>query len=382
MNPSKQRLLSLEMIRALAVLSIVFYHTQMIFSVRTGIVPFGGIFGAGIPSVYLFFVLSGFIIPFVHFGDMGRPSKLGRYFHSRFVRIYPSVWIVTLLALAVYLLGFGGADKAGKLSLGNIADSFLLLPQSGDALVNVTWTLKYEIFFYLLFSLAILRSSLGILLVILWQLATLTLYLSGRELEWSWAAFYLRPVSLEFGFGFACCFVVVNRARFTWLNNLRLVGFALAAASLMFVGAEIVMAYRPAGIAPLPEVLFFGACAAVIIGCLALLDMRQSFKTPRFLVAVGDASYSIYLVHFSTISLLAAFLTKRNWVPMNDIIFLAVALTGIFFGFLFHRWIDQPIHRFLRRREPRRATPIVAPVLAMDETMPPALFATKDAAPI
>jgi peptidoglycan/LPS O-acetylase OafA/YrhL len=382
MNPSKQRLLSLEMIRALAVLSIVFYHTQMIFSVRTGIVPFGGIFGAGIPSVDLFFVLSGFIIPYVHFADMGHPNKLGRYFHSRFVRIYPSVWIVTLLAIAVYLLGFGGADKVGKLSPGNIADSFLLLPQSGDALVNVTWTLKYEIFFYLLFALTIWRKWLGISLIALWQASTLVLYASGRELEWSWVAFYLRPISLEFGFGFVCCFVVVYRGRFTWLGRSRLVGSVLAAASATYVGAEIVKAYRSAGIAPVPEYLFFGGCAAVIIGCLALLDIRQSFKTPPFLVAVGDASYSIYLVHFSTISLFAAFLTKRGWVPMNDFVFLAVALTGISFGFLFHRWIDQPIHRLLRRRQQRRATHVATPPFSNEDARPQAIFVTKDTAPI
>jgi peptidoglycan/LPS O-acetylase OafA/YrhL len=99
---------------------------------------------------------------------------------------------------------------------------------------------------------------------------------------------------------------------------------------------------------------------------------------PRLLVLLGGASYSIYLVHFSTISLLAAFLTRGSRVPMNDAVFLGVALVGVFFGLLFHQGIDRPLHRFLRRRQ-QRAPP---PLAAAEETAPPAIFVTKDAAPI
>ncbi len=66
----KEKFESLEMLRALAALSVVFFHTQMIFTGRTGIVPFGGRFGAGSRGVDLFFVLSGFIIAYVHAGDL------------------------------------------------------------------------------------------------------------------------------------------------------------------------------------------------------------------------------------------------------------------------------------------------------------------------
>jgi exopolysaccharide production protein ExoZ len=379
MKPAREKFESLEMIRALAALSVVFFHTQIIFTARTGIVPFGGLFGAGSRGVDLFFVLSGFIIAFVHAGDLGRPGRVGHYFYSRFIRIYPSVWIMTLLALAVYLLGFGGADKAGKLTPGGIADSFFLLPQAGDALVNVTWSLKFEIFFYLLFSIAILRRSVGLWLIALWQASVLAFYLSGRQLEWSWIAFYLRPITLEFGLGVLCAWVVISRARFAPLANPWLAGGALAVAATVFLGAELVQAYDPASLAALPDFLVFGVSAAVIVISLALLDIQRRFKVPRILVMLGGASYSIYLVHFSTISLLAAFMTKGGRVPMNNAVFLAVALVGLFFGILFHHWIDRPLHRFFRSRERRAPAPAAA---STQETVPPALFVTKDHAPI
>jgi len=378
MKPAKEKFESLEMLRALAALSVVFFHTQIIFTGRTGIVPFGGLFGAGSRGVDLFFVLSGFIIAYVHAGDLGRPRRVGHYFYSRFIRIYPSVWIVSLLALAVYLLGFGGADKAGKLTPGSIVDSFLLLPQAGDALVNVTWSLKFEIFFYLLFSIAILRRSVGLWLIALWQAGILAVYLSGRQLEWSWVAFYLRPITLEFGLGVLCAWVVINRARFAPLASPRLAGSALAVAASAFVGADLVQAYDPTTLAALPDFLVFGLSAAVIVISLALLDIQRRFRVPRVLVMLGGASYSIYLVHFSTISLLAAFMTRGDRVPMNNAVFLAVALIGIFFGFAFHHWIDRPLHRFLRNRE-RRSPP---PAVITEEPIPPTIFVTKDHAPI
>jgi exopolysaccharide production protein ExoZ len=378
MSGEKQKFQSLEMIRALAALSVVFFHTQIIFTARTGIVPFGGIFGAGSRGVDLFFVLSGFIIAYVHAGDLGRPRRLFHYFYSRFVRIYPSVWIMTLLALAVYLLGFGGADKMAKLSAGSIIDSFFLLPQSGDALVNVTWSLKFEIFFYLLFSLAILRRSLGFWVIALWQAAVLLLYLSGGQLEWSWVSFYLRPITLEFGLGVGCAWLVLHRSRFQWLDPRGFLGGVLALAVLIFLGAELIEAYRPAGIAPLPEFLVFGGSAAVIVVSLALLDLKAAFVPPRLLVGLGAASYAIYLVHFSTISLLAAFITRHDRIPMNDAVFLAVAGVGILFGLLFHHWIDRPFHRFLRKRERH----LVQPAGQIEESALPAVFVSKDHASI
>jgi peptidoglycan/LPS O-acetylase OafA/YrhL len=377
MKPATEKFESLEMIRALAALAVVFFHTQIIFTGRAGIVPFGGMFGAGSRGVDLFFVLSGFIIAYVHANDLGRPGRVGHYFYSRFIRIYPSVWIVTLLALTVYLLGFGGADKADKLTPGSIVDSLFLLPQAGDALVNVTWSLKFEIFFYLLFSIAILRRSIGLWLIALWQAAVLAVYLSGRQLEWSWASFYLRPITLEFGLGMLCAFAVINRARFAPLANPWFAGGALGVAAAVFVGADLVQAYDPSRLAALPDFLVFGLSAAVIVVSLALLDIQRRFKVPRFLVMLGGASYAIYLVHFSTISLLAAFTTRGNRVPMNNAVFLAVALVGIFFGILFHHWIDRPLHRFLRSLERRSPPKVVA-----EEPVPAAIFVIKDHAPI
>ena len=61
--------------------------------------PFGGLFLFAHAGVDFFFVLSGFIIYRVHRGDIGSPHRLSRYAWRRFVRIYPTYWII--------LAGFG-----------------------------------------------------------------------------------------------------------------------------------------------------------------------------------------------------------------------------------------------------------------------------------
>jgi peptidoglycan/LPS O-acetylase OafA/YrhL len=356
MKTDRQKLQSLEVVRALAALSVVFFHTEIIFGAKTGAMPFGGIFGAGSRGVDLFFVLSGFIIAFVHKADLGRPARIGKYFFSRFVRIYPSVWIITVLALGVYLAGFGGAAKADKVSVGNFLASFFLLPQQGDALVNVTWSLKFEIFFYVLFAVAIVRRSIGILTIVVWQAAVLALYVSGERLGWSWLAYYLRPITLEFGIGVLCAWLVIYRARFTWLTPAT-ARAGVVAGSIVFIGAELGQAFEMSGLAELPDFLIFGFSAGAIVVSLAILDLARPLAPPRFLVALGGASYAIYLVHFSVISLLAALIARVGWVPMTDLTFAAVAVAGIAAGLGFHRWVDRPIHRALRRYAPRPTVP-------------------------
>ena len=109
---------------------------------------------------------------------------------------------MSAFAIALYASSFGGSAKADKLAPWSVVASVFLLPQRGDALVNVTWTLKYEIFFYALFAVAIASRRLGFVLIGLWQAATVAAWaLGGMD---TLAAFYLRSICLEFGVGLAC----------------------------------------------------------------------------------------------------------------------------------------------------------------------------------
>ena len=63
------------------------------------------IFQFGHAGVDLFFVISGFIILFVHYDDIGRPERVGRYLGRRLSRIMPAYWVALTFTIVLSLGG-------------------------------------------------------------------------------------------------------------------------------------------------------------------------------------------------------------------------------------------------------------------------------------
>ncbi|MBV8303486.1 MAG: acyltransferase [Acidimicrobiia bacterium] len=90
-------------LRALAALSVVFFHAAVLtgFNLRTHTGPY--LFQLDV-GVDVFFVLSGFLLyrPFVRAHlDGDRGPNVGRYVKRRFLRIFPAYWLVLLCVLYV-----------------------------------------------------------------------------------------------------------------------------------------------------------------------------------------------------------------------------------------------------------------------------------------
>ena len=348
-----RKLNSLQMLRAVAAILVVLYHAQLISTRRGGELPLGGIFSAGSRGVDLFFVLSGFIIGHVHGADLDRPGRLLNYAFNRIARIYPAVLIMTAFAACTYAAGFGGAEKAAKLSTWSAFASVSLLPQAGPALVNVTWTLKYEMFFYVIFAIAILQKQLGLCALLLWQGLVVVAWIAVPQnatglssvppASLGLGGFYLRSLCLEFSLGLCCAFVV-DQPSFTVAMRRGVAQAALLCAGIaMFV---LGMARNGHSVA---DGVFCAAGAACIIVSLVLLEGHGRIAVPSLPLLLGDASYSIYMVHYAVITFIAVILARFKAVPVDDGVYLAGAIVGIAAGLVFHLAIDQPIQRFLRR---------------------------------
>src|SRR3954454_3990840 len=89
-------IVSLQGLRGVAALLVLLAHSSTIAGSGKYLDhdPTHGLFLFGSSGVYLFFVLSGFIIAHVHADDVGRPGAAGRYLWRRFARIYPFYWVV------------------------------------------------------------------------------------------------------------------------------------------------------------------------------------------------------------------------------------------------------------------------------------------------
>lgn len=338
---------TLEALRAMAALLVVMYHLQDIF-IRRGIVPFGGLFSAGDRGVDLFFVLSGFIITVSHGTDIDAPRQAARYLYRRGCRIFPSVWILTAMAVFVYATGFGGAAKAQKLDPWNIVASALLLPQSGPALVNVTWTLTYEILFYAIFAALVINRRLGLGVMLTWQ-GLVLLHAARLFHPGIWVvAYYLRPICLEFGIGMMAALVVTSRHS-GWQSRWGgAVGLLLAGTGVFLAGLLYVDFWQPRGL-DLARVPVFGLSAGAIVIALAVLERDGRTFVPAPIVWLGGASYAIYLVHYSIITLAAGALARLHLLPPGDPTLLGCVGLAVAAGAGFHAFLDRPIQRRLRR---------------------------------
>lgn len=150
----------LQLGRALAALLVVLFHAELLFEHYFGAAPFGRPFALGHAGVDFFFVLSGFILMWVHGRDIGPPGQLAPFARRRLRRVMLPYWVVLALILPVYWLvpGFGqGFEREPTAILAAIT----LFPDPRGYTLAVAWTLTHELIFYALFGLLIAAPRLG-----------------------------------------------------------------------------------------------------------------------------------------------------------------------------------------------------------------------------
>jgi exopolysaccharide production protein ExoZ len=114
-----ERLQSIQILRAVAVLPVIFFH-------------FAGL-AHGKAGVDLFFVISGFVMA----GLMHQPP--GKFARDRFIRIYPPFLAALVFAYALFPKPLGVEE---------IVKTLILWPIHQDIFLYPAWSLSYEAMFY------------------------------------------------------------------------------------------------------------------------------------------------------------------------------------------------------------------------------------------
>lgn len=334
---------SLQASRGLAALMVIFYHCEGIISLSKYWHVSRHYFRFGASGVDFFFVLSGIVIFHVHEVDIGKIDKLREYTWKRIRRIYPIYWVVLIMMLPVYF-GVSSFGNGFERNPAVILDSFLLMPLTRtETIVPVAWTLYHEIMFYAIFSALLISRRFGITMMLLWLSAsTLVLLFPLHNL----LSTYFSPLHLLFGIGLLIPLAMRRFPR----SGLRLaivgpVGFVLCC---------ILEDWRQ----PVTNLfLAFGAFAGMTLMGLMLLEKTTQLSFPRFLIFLGDASYSVYLIHYTALSV-AAKIFYRLWlrypVPMA-VPFAAMTFLALGFGIAVHLLIEQPLLRLIPRSLKKRA---------------------------
>lgn len=350
------KLHNLQALRAVACLLVVLFHVSE-WELRTGLNPEYHLLYPfqffGYAGVDLFFAISGFIITWVHDEKLGRPGALRDYAFKRAWRIYPVYWFcwVASVLLLCPLLRIGVPAPGWR----ETVSCLVLWPQRSTGLAFQTWnyylpqswSLVYEVMFYLVFAgfFLVPRRWFPRLLAV-WFVATAAVAVAG--VRPGRAGLPVQPLVLEFLLG---CFVALalRRWRPVAAEAFLMLGVLGFAAGAWLGSADTLQDARQ-------RALLFGVPSALLVYGLTALEMRGGLVLPRWLRSVGDASYSIYLTHLSAFFVVRALTPglSHSLVPHLGWVALMIG-AALAAGFLCYRGVERPLLQLARRRRPPHA---------------------------
>jgi exopolysaccharide production protein ExoZ len=338
---TKPRLNGVEAGRGVAALVVVFYHSALHVEGDVGGSVLWGLPHFGHAGVDFFFVLSGFIITFVHHQDIGTPGRLPHYIQRRFTRVLPFYWVV----LAYYLADVWLLHPARSPGAWELVSNVFLLPQTADQIVGGAWTLVYELMFYGIFAVMVCSRRFGMAVLALWALL-IAAGLIVQPVRESSAALRVAssPYCFEFFLGMGASYVLLRR-RVPWSGVLLLAGL---------------IGFLVAGVAETRGLLYgfgslarvaYGVCSVVIIAALVERERSGLLTIPRPLAVLGRASYSVYLVHLVGLGVAFHIIARLTHPTVGWLlpIWFLLCVVGVAAGVLASIWVEQPLIKASRR---------------------------------
>ncbi len=171
-------LINVQLLRFIAAMLVVIYHIAQRIPESSVISYqlFGLVESFGFAGVDIFFVISGFIMVYTTRGRAG-PDQGQQFLRRRIARIYSGYWPFFFAAWLVFAF-----TRPEHLTESHLLKSFLLWPQSLDlVLLEITWTLSFEMYFYVMFALLVAFTPTAVRTRVLVSLASLLLAYNGYK---------------------------------------------------------------------------------------------------------------------------------------------------------------------------------------------------------
>ncbi|WP_342325005.1 acyltransferase [Kosakonia sp. BYX6] len=335
----------LDMLRGIAALLVTLFHMKpFIEYISPGNSHFFN--GGSYLGVSVFFILSGFVIGIA----TSRDTDFVSFLIKRVFRVYIPAVVATIL----YLLASGKDIK--------ISSVLILFPDGGTAPYYgygpffITWTLVYELLFYVVFAFSMMFSPAKRLNVaagiIIFNVTVLQFLINGsltltpgfsnsvnnsRSVVWS---FLTNPINLLFIIGmfyfkyFECLKMVVSKVRKGTLAFYILIGSSLSFSGYFFMSGH--------------GILQMGAFSTVLFGCFLLVHFMQDEEDSpsyieRALMWLGGISYSLYLCHYIAINLRVYYF---EWLNLKNVHYHFVVILACVFviSIIFYYVVDKPVH--------------------------------------
>jgi exopolysaccharide production protein ExoZ len=301
------KLHNIQILRALAASTVVYYHSGIeSTSVCTGTnLPCVYNFWIGGFSVGLFFVISGFIMVATSWNSFGQPSAAVDFMRRRIIRIVPLYWLLTSIAV-VGVFFVPSMLNVPVLDPAYVASSYLFWPVTRinglvRPIANLGWTLNLEMMFYVIFTLALLFSRrTGLILAIgflagFTALQTTGIFASGGALPSTPLNFWSDPIIINFIMGMVVAVFYKRGYRIGLLTSLFFITVCVLLSIIAYQWDATILTYPETHIVSrmadaVPPLFLFLACS---LG--PQVDAHKLIW--RLGLLIGDASYSLYLIH-------------------------------------------------------------------------------------
>ncbi|MCA6361820.1 MAG: acyltransferase [Bacteroidetes bacterium] len=294
----------INLLRGIAALMVAVYHFFFFSNQEGNLFQDGGTIrntaSFGATGVYLFFVISGFVIPWSMYHGNYRLSKFFRFMGKRLLRLEPP-YLVSIMLILAFGLFMSKVVWGCEWSL-NVPQLLLhvgyLIPFTGGKYewINIIyWTLAIEFTYYLVLSLLfpLLNHSNRIA-----RYSVLLLFLAGPLILNDKA--FLPVFTPIFLLGFLLFQHLTNR-----MNRWEMLGWAMAAF------AVIAFYHKP------------DVVVASAIGFFGIWLLRSDTRIGN---GLGAISYSLYLIHGLTGNNYLSFVASPNDSLMMKLVHVAVAL--------------------------------------------------------
>ncbi len=363
----KPRYELLDGLRGVAALMVIFYHIGECFATS----PTDQVINHGYLAVDFFFVLSGFVIGYAYDGRWKRGLTTGGFLLRRIIRLQPMVIIGVLLGVISFIIQGsekwdGTAVSTSAVMLSLLLGLFMLPSLPGTApevrgngemfpLNGPSWSLFFEYIgsiFYAIFLhrmttrvLAAFTAIAGILLAAIAIGNGSGAYHTGVGWTAADGGFWMGLVRMTFSFSAGLLmsrgFKPVKIRGAFWICS----ALIIALLAVPYVGGS-----EPCVANGIYDTIctLFVFPAIVYLGASGRTTAPHSARTCEFL---GQISYPVYIIHYPFMYMMYAWAWK-NSLGFDTVwpVAAGIVVTVIILAWLFLKFYDEPVRRYLNSR--------------------------------
>lgn len=363
------RVNSIQFLRGIAALLVVYEHSMEV-QIRYGSSlqqDFYFLDNFGCIGVDLFFVISGFIITYVANKYQGIDDGL-RFLEKRFYRVNPIYYIASLIFMGIIFIYLKGNNTPLSKWVGSLLDTLIIVPASGDVnlfnpILVVGWTLAFEWLFYIYFFLLILakikNKTFSLLItILLFVIIGALLNFNDFRLQ-----FITNPIMLEFVLGVFIYHLYMSKIKITkWVGFIFLALGVICYLLLIRFGYGDVWYYKKiiTGDSSLSKFFFWGLPSSFIVAGSVLLEKNGhliNLWSNRWMALIGNASYSIYLIHFSALLLFRIFYRQNPNFHPSDLMIWIQLIIAVAISIVYYKLVEKPLLNYFQKKPPQIMSP-------------------------